>query len=219
MSPKLFNIYVDELSVNLKKCNSGCHIENMCVNHLFYADDLCLLAPSPSGQQTMFDVCAPYGCNYDIIYNPLKSVCLVFKPKTFKLSCPPIRLGNVDLAYADNTKYLGLTFAVSFSDDNDIARQMSLLYMRSNIFPREFAQCSINVKCHLFKKYCVALYCPFLWIHFRKQSINNLRIAFNNVHRKLLNYGPRDSVKCLSLITCTTLTRCYVNVSMVLSNA
>ena len=193
LSPRLFNVYVDELSTNLEKCNSGCYIDNVCMNHLFYADDLCLLAPSPSGLQKLLDVCAVYGVDHNIIFNPLKSVCLVFKPKSFKLSCPPICLGNIDLTYADRIKYLGFFFNENFSDDNDIAHQMRLLYMRSNIFLREFAQCSINVKCHLFKLYCVSLYCPFLWINFRKQAIYNLRIAFNNVHRKLLNYGRRDS--------------------------
>ena len=82
---------------------------------------------------------------------------------------------------------------MAFTDDNDIARQMRLLYMRSNVFLREFAQCSFDVKCHLFKSYCIAFYCPFLWMNFSKQSMCHLRIAFNNVHRKLLNYGRRDS--------------------------
>ena len=193
LSPRLFSLYVDELSVILEKCNSGCHIDSICMNHLFYADDLCLLAPSPSGLQSLLDVCAKYGCENDIVFNHLKSICIVFKPKAYKLHCPHVSLGDINLKYTDSNKYLGFSFNETFSDDIDIARQMRLLYTRSNIFLREFAHCSLHVKGYLFKMYCVTFYCPFLWVNFKKQSIDNLRVAFNKVHRKLLNYGRRDS--------------------------
>ena len=40
LSPYLFNIYVDDLSVQLNKCNTGCNIHSLLVTHLMYADDL-----------------------------------------------------------------------------------------------------------------------------------------------------------------------------------
>ena len=38
----------------------------MCTNHVLYADDICLLAPSASAMQLLIDVCYDYGSNNDI---------------------------------------------------------------------------------------------------------------------------------------------------------
>ena len=51
LSPFLFTLYIDELSHQLNNSKVGCHINNVCINHLFDADDLCLMAPSPVGPQ------------------------------------------------------------------------------------------------------------------------------------------------------------------------
>ena len=48
LSPRLFTVYVDALSKSLKQSNVGCHFYSICVNHLFYADDSVLMAPSLS---------------------------------------------------------------------------------------------------------------------------------------------------------------------------
>ena len=48
LSPWLFGIYVDDLSLDLTKANVGCYFTSSCVNHLFYADDSMLIAPSSS---------------------------------------------------------------------------------------------------------------------------------------------------------------------------
>ena len=49
LSPKLFAIYVDDLSRELTLCKSGCYIDHQCMNHVMYADDICLMAPSAIG--------------------------------------------------------------------------------------------------------------------------------------------------------------------------
>ena len=40
---------MDDLSVNLKKCPTGCTAGGAVVNHLMYADDIVLLSPSATG--------------------------------------------------------------------------------------------------------------------------------------------------------------------------
>ena len=51
LSPKLFAIYVDDLSYELNLCKSGYYIDDHCMNHLLYAEDICLMAPSPIGSK------------------------------------------------------------------------------------------------------------------------------------------------------------------------
>ena len=46
LSPLLVNIYImDDLSILLNQSGIGCHVNDSIINHIMYADDMCLLAP------------------------------------------------------------------------------------------------------------------------------------------------------------------------------
>ena len=49
LSPYLFNVYVDDLSVKLNSCHVGCYYSGGCINHLMYADDFVIMSPSVGG--------------------------------------------------------------------------------------------------------------------------------------------------------------------------
>ena len=132
LSPKLFAIYIDDLSQDLAMCKSVCYINEQCMNHVMYADDICLLAPSAIGLQRLLDVCFDFSIKNDIMVNPIKSVCVVFKSKSNKLYCPTVSLDCDILEYTAYTKYLGFTFSMDVQDDDDMLRQMRTLYIRSN---------------------------------------------------------------------------------------
>ena len=78
VSPRLFTLYIDDLSYVLRAINVGCVIDNTCTNHYLYADDMCLLAPSAGGLQKLIDACSKYGNEHDILYNPITSKCAIF---------------------------------------------------------------------------------------------------------------------------------------------
>ena len=65
-------------------CKAGCYIDDQCMSHLMYAYDICVMAPTAIVPQKLLDVCYEYGITNDLIYNPLKSVGMVFKPRRFK---------------------------------------------------------------------------------------------------------------------------------------
>ena len=56
LSPWLFNLYIDEPGCMLSNVSSGCKFANVSVNHLSYADDMCLLSPFASGLQKMLGI-------------------------------------------------------------------------------------------------------------------------------------------------------------------
>ena len=78
LSPYLFIVYIDELSNMLNSAGIGCHIHNYCTNHVFYADDKCVIAPSPSGLQGLLNICAKFGLVNDVEYNQV----VVYGPQT-----------------------------------------------------------------------------------------------------------------------------------------
>ena len=88
--------------------------------------------------QSLLDVCYDYGSEYDILFNPIKSVCTIFKPKTYNLYLPPVFIGSDALKYVVESKYLGFSFCDSKQDDNDILRQMRTVYAKSSTLLRTF---------------------------------------------------------------------------------
>ena len=98
------------------------------------------LAPSVIAYLQEFSICN------NIIFNPMKSVCVAFQPKKSTLFCLNITLCNNVLEYIGRTKYLGFMFNSNGQDDEDMLRQMRNLYIRSHKLLRTFHYCSSDVK-------------------------------------------------------------------------
>ena len=108
LSPVLFNIYLDDLSVKLNN-SVGCSINGCTINHLFYADDSILMAPSPSGLQKLIDICVSYASQYELCFNAKKTKVMCFKPKSMSdLYVPVFNLGDKILDVVQRQKYLGV---------------------------------------------------------------------------------------------------------------
>ena len=186
LSPWFFNIYIDDLSSILSSCNSGCKFGNQTINHISYADDLLIFYPSSKGLQGLLNQCEIYGTEHDIKYNKEKTVCMIIKPRGFKLrNSPDICLNGHMLSFVDSYKYLGVIMLSCFMDDDDIKRQVRALYIRGSFLARNFSFCSVDVKVKLFKSFCSNMYCCHLWSHFKNSSYNKVRVAYNNCFRIL----------------------------------
>ena len=57
LSPLLFSIYVDDLLIELKNIEVGCHMDQYFVGALGYADDLILICPTVYGLVIMIAIC------------------------------------------------------------------------------------------------------------------------------------------------------------------
>ena len=57
LSPVLFNVFIEDLSELLSTRMIGCYMNGVCFNHICYADDAVLLAPTPEALQLLIDVC------------------------------------------------------------------------------------------------------------------------------------------------------------------
>ena len=72
-------------------------------------------------------------------------------------------------------------------------RQMRLLYCRSNRLVRLFSKCSKTVLIELCRSFCTTFYCPFFWTQYKKATFSKLRVAYNNIYRKILGLCRRSS--------------------------
>ena len=127
LSPLLFNVYMDDLSVQLHTKPIGCSLGKTVVNHLIYADDLLLFAPSGKGLQTLLDCCYIYSCEYDVQVNASKSLIMYFDSRNANLA-REMTLGRTKLNFTISCKYLGHVICNDLSDKADIQAKVSLIY-------------------------------------------------------------------------------------------
>ena len=138
LSSHLFNVYMDDLSVNFNKLNYAGTI----MNHMMYADNLCVFSPSLSGLRKLTDCCAEYGNMFDITYNANKSFCMVIDNKLGdKKNIHPVVINNHTLPHAEKCKYLGHIINNNLTDDDDIARQKRYVPLKQLYLIHTVVQC------------------------------------------------------------------------------
>lgn len=202
LSPVLFNLYVNELSENLCSKAIGCHFNSVCYNHLMYADDTVLLAPSPKALQTLIDECISFADSHDLIFNKKKTKFMCIKPVTKKhLYVPKFYLRENVIQSVQQEEYLGYILNDDMRDDDHIIKEMRNVYARGNMLIRNFKHCTENVKVMLFKTYCSSLYCCPLWSKYRKATIKKLHVACNKMFKCFMNV-PRDFSASLLFVSC-----------------
>ena len=69
ISPVLLNVYKDDLSTSLNNSGIGGYIGEKTINHLCYADDICLIALSSSAMQQLLNICHTYSTEHSLLYN------------------------------------------------------------------------------------------------------------------------------------------------------
>jgi len=66
------------LSIQLGSARVGCTVGNMVVNHLMFADDICVFSPNISGLQCLLNICGNYAAEHEITFNCNKTIGVLF---------------------------------------------------------------------------------------------------------------------------------------------
>ena len=106
LSPRLFAVYIDDLMKRLRKKGFGCHIINIFVAAILFADDLCLMAPSRNAMQKMLNICQEYCAEYCLNFNTKKSKSMIIG-KGHDSTPHPLFLNEDSIEYVREWKYLG----------------------------------------------------------------------------------------------------------------
>lgn len=117
LSPTLFNIYINELAVQLgQSAGLGLTLQNTEIKFLLFADDLVLLSPTEQGLQHHLDLLASYCQTWALTVNPTKTKIMIFQKKP---RCQENRylftLGSTALEHTMQYTYLGLIITASGS--------------------------------------------------------------------------------------------------------
>ncbi|KAG7304054.1 hypothetical protein JYU34_007818 [Plutella xylostella] len=199
-SPRLFNLYMNNLIGELSRTGVGCHIDGVCINNLSYADDMVLLCPSITALNKLLSICENYAVAHGLKYNAKKSEYVIFKAGTTTYAAadvPEISLCGTPLRRVEKFKYLGHWVTEDLSDICDIERERRSLAVRCNMLARRFARCTKAVKITLFKAYCQSFYTCSLWTSFTKRAYSDLRVQYNNAFRVLMGLPWRCSASAM----------------------
>ena len=205
VSPFLFNIYMDGLSYKLNRSGIGCYINNVCVNHICYADDIVVLSPSVVALQRILDMCNDYADVHDMKFSvgpEGKSQCMICWPRkwTHKF-LPKFILAGTLLPIVESYEYLGYTICDSQVDNEEMMKRMRKLYSTGNMIINKFRNCSEDVKIMMFKTYFSNIYCCPLWCNYSVNTFGRLKVAHNNIFRSLMNQ-TRDISISAYFVTC-----------------
>ena len=188
-------MYIDELSGILCTIPYGCYVNAVCVNHLVYADDTVLIAPSPAALQGLIDTACKYFVENGLMLNKKKTRCMAIKPVCNKdIHIPSFYVHGAEISRVHHHSYLGYEISDDMSDDQAILKESRGLYIRGNTISRKFKTCNDEVKKKLFTSYCTSFYCCALWSIYKKKNLQDLHVAHNNVFRIIFRLPRRTSI-------------------------
>ena len=87
-------------------------------------------------------------------------------------------------------RYLGIFINQYLLNDDDIKRQVRMLYSAANKLRSRFIKYSSTIKNTLFRSYCTPLYGCHLWHNYTQYTFNRIRVGYNDAYR-ILHSIPR----------------------------
>ena len=109
MSPVLFCVYLDELLQRLHESGVGCYIGSVFVGALAYADDIALLAPTPSAMRRLLKICDTFGTEFSVAFNSSKSACVVVSRRKYCFDGGlQFTIGDSQISVVNDYVHLGL---------------------------------------------------------------------------------------------------------------
>lgn len=197
LSGPLFNIYVDDFITKLRQKDLGCHIKNVFLGSLMYADDLILLSASVKELQLMLDICSQIGDELSVKFNPSKSKCMVIGPH-LNLKPYPLTLGNLALPWVSSLEYLGISIMSHKSFKIDLSNVRRKFFASVNSILSKCNFTSDIVKLSLLESYSlpILLYAVEC-LNLPPSDLADLNAWWNSAYRKIFNYKKWESVRAL----------------------
>ena len=117
LSPYLFNIFINQLLLDLNNCDAGVRIGDTLYNSMAYADDITLFSTNVQDLQNLIDVCDAYSKRWKFKFGVEKSKCMIVEKSKCMIvgkgslyQDPKWRLGDKCLCNEESLNILGNVF-------------------------------------------------------------------------------------------------------------
>jgi hypothetical protein len=202
LSPFLFAIYFNEMITKVVSLNLGALLGNSLVNIIVYADDILLVADCRTSLQSMLDIITQYGNDYEVKFNPSKTVYTIFNNSTYKTtwekdvdSLVILNLSAEPIMFETKFKYLG----VLIDSNNNVTSHLEgrfesfenrlRLLNKCGIYNMD---CSVNYRSYLLNSYAkpILLYGLELF-QLNATQVKNLENKLNNRLKVMYDLSTR----------------------------
>ena len=120
LSPILFTVYMDDLLNDLKNLGIGCFWDSLYAGAFCYADDLVLLAPTPSALRIMISLCEEFARKRGLKFNASKTQLIRFSRYPSSNCKARIFVCNQVIPIVDTVIHLGHVLQYNLCDGPDI---------------------------------------------------------------------------------------------------
>ena len=110
ISPKLFNIFINDLLLNLDSVEQGVMIGDTKYNTCAYADDITVFSSSVTGLQSLIDVCDSYAEKWRFSFGISETKCMSSHGSLF-VDSPSWKLDGGTILQEDFINILGVTYS------------------------------------------------------------------------------------------------------------
>ena len=180
LSPILFTIYMDDLLDQLSQLGVGCFWESHYPGALCYADELVLLAPSPSALRLMLSSCQEFALDRGLRFNATKTQLIRFSSVPSSSCSAEITFCGQQLPFVDTVTHLGHLLRYDLNDNDDINDKLRSMVRKANCLFASFPRVRSPILSRLFQSYCLSLYGSSLW-SLSSPFLRNIEVAFNSI--------------------------------------
>jgi hypothetical protein len=205
LSPVLFCIYVDDLLLLLSKAGVGCFIGPNFVGALAYADDIVLIAPTPTALRRLLAICESYARDYCISFNSLKTKGLVIIPRERRDLFVHVEdlvffIDDKPISIVKSFSHLGHLINSDLSDDDDIAKRRNDFIGQLNNNLCYFKNLHSHVQYKLFHSYCTSYYGCELW-QLSNPNVDSFCVAWRKGLRRIWKLPSNSHCSLLPIIS------------------
>ena len=205
LSPVLFCVYIDDLLISLSKAGVGCYVGPFFVGALAYADDVVIIAPTPTAMRKLLSVCEDYACEYHISFNALKSKCLVVVPRSKRFMVEYLKdctfyVQGKPIEFVKSFSHLGHIINVNLTDDEDIIHRRTNFVGQTNNMLCYFRKLDSFTKYRLFQSYCTSFYGCELWLLNNSYITDYFSVAWRKGVRQIWQLPARTHCYLLPLL-------------------
>ena len=184
---------MDDLVDILSSIGIGCHLRNIFLSILLYADDMALLAPSLNGLQQLLSATEEYCEKWDILLNAKKTKNMSFGKKH---QLAKLQLDGRDIEWVESWPYLGVTIQSHTTFNCGIDEKVKSFYRSANGILRIEGRSNETVMLQLLEAHCLPILTYAIdVIHIaNRDERRRLRVAYNSIFRRTFEYRQWESV-------------------------
>ena len=195
LSTSLFNVFVNDLLIELSSCTTGVRLDRDLCNSFAYADDIAVFGLTVPDLQKLIDTCHNSSKKWRFTFGASKMVCIISGNVSF-IDEPNWFLGTETIQKSDSIEILGTVFLSSSSSNLHVNKRIQTC--RRAMYGLTSVGCcypglSTDVKAHLYK----TIGLPSLLYGIESVSLNqtlmkSLECAQSNIVKNIMGFNKQS---------------------------